>query len=241
MDRLSTRVNSFAAAIAPATLQVTVVHDGTPGGLAAADLQQLREALPDLRFIDRITNRGKGYTLRQGMAAATATYYLYTDIDLPYTTASMVAVYQHLLRQGGVAAGERFSDYYITVPPMRQALSRAHRYLMRAMFRLPVSDSQAGLKGFDESGRQIFLETTVERFLVDLDFISRCRGRVEVTARAGGAAARCDVYQLWLRNFASRSRQLCQHSYTLLAGEVTCAARHIVIASNYPTCVGSCA
>ena len=181
--RLAERFEAFAKTLAtpPEAIHVVLVNDGTPGGLDDRDVRALRASLPRLTFLDSPVNRGKGHALRRGVrAAGPAALYLYTDIDLPYTADSMRAVVEHLRAHGGVAAGERFDDYYVAVPPLRRALSRGHRWAMRQLFRLPVSDSQAGLKGFDESGRQVFLETTVDRFLVDLDFISRCRGRVAV-------------------------------------------------------------
>ena len=165
----------------PAAPRLLVVHDDAPGGLGADDLASLRERVPGVRLLQHPRNRGKGAALRTGVAAAGAAgVYLYTDVDLPYTTASMAAVAEAVRRGGGVAAGERFADYYAGVPAFRRRLSRTHRWLMRRAFRLPVSDSQAGLKAFDAAGRAVFLETTVTRFLVDLDFIARCRGRVAV-------------------------------------------------------------
>ncbi len=180
-DRLADRFEAFAKTLPGLTADLVLVHDGTPGGLDPSELRRLGERLPGVTVIDNTANRGKGSALRQGIAAATASLTMYTDVDLPYTTPSMTAVAEALLAQGGVVAGERFDDYYVTVPLFRRLLSRGHRYAMRRLFRLPVTDSQAGLKGFDQSGKTVFLETTVDRFLVDLDFIARCRGRVTVT------------------------------------------------------------
>ena len=182
VERLVTRFEAFAAGYPAGQVHLTLVHDGTPGGLAPAALAELRARLPRMQFLDATVNRGKGFALRRGMAAAPAgaDVYLYTDIDLPYTLDSMRRVVAHVRARGGVAAGERFEDYYDGVPAFRRYLSKAHRLLMRTAFRLPVSDSQAGLKAFDAAGRAVFLETTTDRFLVDLDFIARSRGRVEV-------------------------------------------------------------
>ena len=179
-DRLADRYTAFAKTLPDAATELIVVHDGTPGGLRDADVERLRERLPAVRFLSYATNRGKGYALRYGIRGAPAPLTIYTDVDLPYTTASMSDVAAALHAFGGVVAAERYDDYYAGVPRFRRLLSRAHRSAMRRLFRLPVSDSQAGLKGFDERGREVFLETTVDRFLVDLDFIARCRGRVPV-------------------------------------------------------------
>ena len=189
--RLVGRLEAFAKT-QPGRVALTLVHDGTPGGLDAEQLAAVRAAVPDMKFVDLPRNRGKGFALRTGVGAAEeARVYVYTDIDLPYTTESMRRVAESVREGGGVVAGERFEDYYDGVPRFRRLLSRVHRRLMRAAFRLPVSDSQAGLKGFDAAGRAVFLETEVDRFLVDLDFIARCRGRVAV--RAERVALRPDV------------------------------------------------
>lgn len=183
--RLSTRFQAFVnhpTLSGKLATSLILVHDGTPKGLDSAELTLLKERVPGLTFIDLPQNRGKGFALRTGMQAAKANLYVYTDVDLPYTIDSMIAVVESLRQHGGVAAGERFDDYYEGVPLFRRILSRGHRLAMKTLFRLPVSDSQAGLKGFDERGREVFLETTVDRFLVDLDFIARCRGRVDVRA-----------------------------------------------------------
>ena len=36
---------------------------------------------------------------------------------------------------------------------------------------LPVSDTQCGLKGMNEKGKNIFLQTKINRYLFDLEFI----------------------------------------------------------------------
>ena len=180
--QLGRRFTAFAKT-QPVPVVLTLVHDGTPGGLDDEELVGLRSLVPGVQIIDLPRNRGKGAALRAGvLRAAGAAVTMYTDVDLPYTVESMRRVADHVRAHGGVAAGERFADYYQEVPAFRRRLSRLHRWLMRRAFRLPVSDSQAGLKAFDEGGREVFLATTVDRFLVDLDFIARCRGRVAVAA-----------------------------------------------------------
>jgi hypothetical protein len=53
---------------------------------------------------------------------------------------------------------------------------------MRLVFRLPVTDSQAGLKAFDQAGQALFLDTEISRFLVDLEFLARASRQLRVTA-----------------------------------------------------------
>lgn len=39
------------------------------------------------------------------------------------------------------------------------------------LLRLPFEDTQAGIKGFNQTGKNIFLSTTINRFLFDLEFV----------------------------------------------------------------------
>jgi hypothetical protein len=55
------------------------------------------------------------------------------------------------------------------------------RWMLRHVLRQPIDDSQCGLKGFDHSGKALFLETTIDRFLFDLEFLMLAKNRVKVT------------------------------------------------------------
>ena len=52
--------------------------------------------------------------------------------------------------------------------------------MLRHLLRLQVTDSQCGLKGFDSAGKAVFLETTIDRFLFDLEFLLLAKNRVPV-------------------------------------------------------------
>lgn len=159
---------------------LTLVNDGSTRNVEAENLRQLVENVPSTQIIQYPANRGKGHALRQGVAATDADFYLLTDIDFPYTLPSMVRVAQVLLEKGGIAAGNRDTGYYSNVPFFRRMLSQGLRWLLLRVIQLPVSDSQCGLKGFDRAGRTVFLATTIDRFLFDLEFLMLAGGQVPV-------------------------------------------------------------
>lgn len=142
----------------------------------------LRGAIPDLTLIGYEENAGKGYALRQGVQQSNSDFYIFTDIDFPYTLESMLAVEQVLLEKGGIVAGHRDESYYGKVPWFRKVLSQGFRWFIKKLLNLPVEDSQCGLKGFDEAGKQFFMQTTVNRFLFDLEFLVVANGKVPVYA-----------------------------------------------------------
>jgi glycosyltransferase involved in cell wall biosynthesis len=158
-----------------------VVNDGSSSESSGLIFKRLSEILPEAKIIHYAENRGKGHALRQGVVASDADFHLVTDADFPYTIESMRQVAATLLQHGGIAAGNRDTAYYANVPTFRRWLSKTLRWLLRNVLRQPVGDSQCGLKGFDNQGKKIFLETTIERFLFDLEFLMLANGRVAIT------------------------------------------------------------
>ncbi len=151
---------------------LVVVNDGSARGVTVADIDRLRAALPHFTYLSYDLNQGKGHALRTGVAQSTHELCLFTDIDFPYEETSMAQLYRVLATgQTDVAAGIRDSNYYAQVPPARVAISQTLRLLTRQLLRLPVSDTQCGLKGFNERGRRLFMRSQTKRYLFDLEFL----------------------------------------------------------------------
>ncbi len=153
------------------SVALTLVNDGSTQNTEAENFQKLIAQLPEVQVVSYAQNRGKGFALRAGVAATEADFYLLTDADFPYTMDSMTRLADCLLAHGGVAAGNRDTAYYGQVPFLRKVISKCLRWLLRHVIGLSVTDSQCGLKGFDRAGRTVFLRTTIDRFLFDLEFL----------------------------------------------------------------------
>lgn len=165
-----------------ASINLIVVIDGVSEHTKAINFEQLKRLLPDLKMVSYEENQGKGYALRKGVESSNADFFLVTDADFPYTIDSMLRITQSLIQHGGVAAGNRDTSYYDLVPPFRRRLSKVLRWALRNIFRQPIDDSQCGLKGFDQRGKEIFLQTTIKRFLFDLEFLMLANNKVNVRA-----------------------------------------------------------
>lgn len=163
------------------SIGLVVVNDGSARQAGEANFRRLQELVPGAQVVSYSENRGKGYALRQGVAASAADWHLVTDTDFPYTLESMRRVVMALAERKGIAAGNREAGYYETVPLFRRVLSKSLRWMLRHVLRQPITDSQCGLKAFDNAGRQVFLETTIDRFLFDLEFLMLANDRVRVT------------------------------------------------------------
>ena len=96
---------------------------------------------------------------------------LFTDADFPYEIESMVSIARSLESGADVCLGYREEDYYASVPWFRKGLSESFRFVLKTILKFPITDTQCGLKGMGKKGKSIFMETRIDRFLVDMEFI----------------------------------------------------------------------
>ncbi len=150
-----------------------LVNDGSAPNRITQRIEQLRAEGISLKYIVYSKNRGKGYALRQGVLVAESKFVIYTDVDFPFTNESVRSLAEKLVKSGcDVVAGYRDENYYLkSMSAYRKFLSRAFRTFLKRILRLPVTDTQCGLKGFNSKGRKKFLETTINRYLFDFEFI----------------------------------------------------------------------
>jgi glycosyltransferase involved in cell wall biosynthesis len=147
-----------------------VVNDGSVSKTYADATYKFADDL--IKLIEYQPNRGKGEALRTGVRASSGEIIVYTDIDFPYTIESVSEVINILShKDANVVIGVKDSSYYTQVPPIRRFISRVFRFFVRLFLRIPTDDTQCGLKGFDQKGKEIFLKTAIDRYLFDLEFV----------------------------------------------------------------------
>ncbi len=153
-------------------IHIILVNDGSVKGISDADIMQLQQDIPACQYHAYTQNTGKGHALRTGVSKSTADYIIYTDVDFPYTIDSIFRVYNALYQnQCDIAAGVKDAAYYAHVPPVRRFISKVLRFLTASVLRLHISDTQCGLKGFNQKGKALFVRTQINRYLFDLEFI----------------------------------------------------------------------
>jgi glycosyltransferase involved in cell wall biosynthesis len=152
--------------------ELVIVLDGKSATVTGDTLVFIEQNISNLKLVEYPVNRGKGYAIRQGVAAAVGEVIMYTDIDFPYTVESMRMIYEGLRNNDhDVAVGVKNDAYYSQVPFLRRAISRYLRLLISLFLSLPITDTQCGLKGFRREVAPLFLRTTIDRYLFDLEFI----------------------------------------------------------------------
>ena len=179
------RYERFTSRLPEVSFRLFIVNDGSQQGISERALERLHSAIPDLNWISYTTNRGKGHALREGLRKTSAPLVVYTDIDLPYTIDSMVSIVDDLRNNNAdLAVGIRDAGYYQKIPRSRRWISKLLRGLNRVAFGLRIADTQCGLKGMNTRGRQLFLETTIDRYLFDLELVMQASRNRSITLRA---------------------------------------------------------
>ena len=156
------------------TLRVILANDGSPESCYPDEaLDAIRAAADEFIFSTYDVNHGKGYCLRHAVQKADGDIQLYTDGDFPFGWQCAAEAFDRLNAGADVVMGVRGADYGKALHPLRKIISRGVRRLNRFLLGMPERylDTQAGMKGFRGAGKQAFLDTTVDTFLFDTEFI----------------------------------------------------------------------
>jgi glycosyltransferase involved in cell wall biosynthesis len=162
-----------ARSIFPSSVNIefVIVNDGyeTPELLSLFEV--ISETDPSITFISYPENKGKGYALRTGVENASAPYVVLTDFDFPYEHDNLLTMYYDLQEGYEVVTGKRNHTYYKKLPLKRWLISKGCSWLNRNFLSLYINDTQSGIKAFNEAGKRAFLSTTIDRFLIDTEFL----------------------------------------------------------------------
>ena len=157
------------------TLHVILANDGSPLSCYQDEaLNAIRAASDEFTFATYDVNRGKGYCLRHAIEqAADGDIQIYTDGDFPFGWQCAAEAFDRLKSGADVVMGVRGADYGKALHPLRKLISTGVRRLNRFLLGMPERylDTQAGMKAFRGAGKQVFLDTTVNTFLFDTEFI----------------------------------------------------------------------
>jgi dolichyl-phosphate beta-glucosyltransferase len=161
--------------------EIIVVNDGSSDDTAAI-VQGFAATHPIIRLIHNDGNRGKGYSVRNGMLQATGSLVMFTDADLSAPMDEAERLFAAIRDGADVAIGSRWLErgrQTIHQPLYRQFFGRCFNAVTRMVMRLPFADTQCGFKAFTRSAAQtIFQLQRIERWGFDPEilFIALKRG-----------------------------------------------------------------
>jgi len=158
--------------------EVLVIDDGSKDATAEI-VESWMERYPRLHLIQNPGNRGKGYSVRNGLLQAAGDVVMFTDADLSAPMEEAGLLLKAIAGGADVAIGSRWMDrgrQTIQQPLYRQFFGRCFNAITRTVMGLPFKDTQCGFKAFRrEAAQVIFRLQRIERWGFDPEilFISR--------------------------------------------------------------------
>ena len=158
--------------------EVLVVNDGSSD--ATRDIvQRYAAAHRCLRLIENPGNRGKGFSVRNGMLQAQGELLLFSDADLASPIEESEKLFAAIRAGAAVAVGSRWLDpslQTVRQPFYRRVLGRIFNLALRLILRLNLKDTQCGFKAFTrEAARAVFSQQSIERWGFDPELLYLAR------------------------------------------------------------------
>ncbi len=164
-------------------VEILVVDDGSPD--ATADVarryeEQTQQRPAKVRLVQNGRNRGKGYSVRNGVLAARGEQILFTDADLS-TPIEDYAVLAQALESHPIAIGSRAlatSNVAVHQPKYREAMGRVFNRIVQGLAVPGIEDTQCGFKLFRAGvAQELFRSVTIHGFAFDVEVLHLAQRR----------------------------------------------------------------
>jgi glycosyltransferase involved in cell wall biosynthesis len=158
--------------------ELVVVDDGSCDDTAAI-VRAYAQRDPRVRLVENPGNRGKGFSVRNGMLRATGQVMIFTDADLSSPIAESEKLVLAIRNGADVAIGSRWMQPELMTerqPVYRQLFGRIFNLILRMVLGLRFKDTQCGLKAFSrQAALQIFPRQQIERWGFDPELLFLAR------------------------------------------------------------------
>jgi dolichyl-phosphate beta-glucosyltransferase len=154
--------------------EILVVNDGSTDDTAEI-VREYNRAHPQIRLVENPGNRGKGYSVRNGMLHARGDICLFTDADLSSPVTEAHKLFEAIDQGADIAIGSRWLRVELQTerqPLYRQAFGRIFNLAQRAILGLRFVDTQCGFKAFRrDAAQRIFPLQRIERWGFDPEIL----------------------------------------------------------------------
>ena len=158
--------------------EVLVVNDGSRDSTREIALRRAAHN-PALRLVDNPGNRGKGYSVRNGVLQSRGEFILFTDADLASPIEEGEKLLAALAAGADIAIGSRWLDKTLQTRPQplyRRALGRVFNLALRLVLRMNYKDTQCGFKAFTRHAAEgVFPKQIIERWGFDPEILFLAR------------------------------------------------------------------
>ncbi|WKZ33549.1 MAG: glycosyltransferase family 2 protein [Thermodesulfobacteriota bacterium] len=157
--------------------EIILVDDGSPD----ATYDQAQKAARELGSIIPVRlceNGGKGNALREGFKRSEGDLVIFLDADLDLHPGQVISLFRAMLDTGAdvVIGSKHHPGSRISYPSSRKALSRAYALALKALFGMPLMDTQTGLKVFTRRAlEEAFPRVVCGRYAFDVELLAHAQ------------------------------------------------------------------
>jgi dolichyl-phosphate beta-glucosyltransferase len=195
-----TRIVAYLDSSSWRPFAVIVVDDGSSDGTRDLVLD-FASGHPEVSVLSRAQNRGKGYSVKEGVSKSRGEYVLFSDADLSTPIEEVETLARWLGSGFDIAIGSRGlpeSRIEVRQPWLRQKMGQTFNLLVRLLGVRGFRDTQCGFKLFTRRAAQaVFPRQTIDGFAFDVELltIAKAQGlRVKEVAVAWRHASESKVH-----------------------------------------------
>jgi glycosyltransferase involved in cell wall biosynthesis len=154
--------------------EILVVNDGSTDRTAEL-VREYGRFHPQIVLVENEGNRGKGYSVRNGMLHARGDLCLFMDADLSSPMTEAQKLFAAIEKGADIAIGSRWLRAELQTerqPLYRQVLGRIFNIALRLILGLHFADTQCGFKAFrHDAAQRIFPLQKIERWAFDPEIL----------------------------------------------------------------------
>lgn len=204
--------------------EIIVMDDGSSDD-TYEKVRLLTHEIPNVHVRRNRTNFGKGRTLKKAFRHTKGDYIVFLDSDLDLHPKQVQGLFSIMKSQGVdvVIGSKRHPQSKLNYPIARRFVSTVYFLLVKILFKLPIHDTQTGLKLFKRSVlKDVFPKILVKKYAYDLEILVLAHhfgykiAEAPVTIhfqRSWGRIGFRSIYDTWIDTMAIFYRMYILHYY----------------------------